>query len=68
MRLQHVRCRCCGVKLTSGRIFYPSGSRFVCEFCKAPVLRSQEPVRVYVETDEFVGDVPVRYVERYDVT
>ncbi|CVK18502.1 hypothetical protein SPSPH_045740 [Sporomusa sphaeroides DSM 2875] len=67
--MKHIRCRCCGVSLTSGLKFYPQGdSKFVCQNCKPPILRCQEPPKVYVSTDVFTGEVPVRYAELVDIT
>lgn len=67
--MKQIRCRCCGVSLISGRKFYPQGKdNYVCEFCKAPELKQQEYPSVCIESDEFTGAVPVRYVEQVDIT
>ena len=64
--MKAIRCRCCGIKLISGRKFYPLGnSKYVCEYCKAP---AQEPEQLYVSTDEFTGFVPVLFREAIDNT
>lgn len=67
MKLNRIRCRKCGAGLISGRIFYPQGTGYVCEHCKPPVVRAQEPMEIYVETDEFTGFVPLRYGECIDL-
>jgi len=65
--MKPIHCHKCRANLKSGRIFYPVTDGFICGDCRAKIEK-QKPVEIYVETDEFTGFMPVKYVERVDVT